>query len=523
MLSVALYGVPRWSWRCKSAPGPPDPAITWNSCADGENMTIFGRLSVGGLRGFTVEQSVDFAKPDGRPGSGLTLLLGANNAGKSTIIEALRAVAGAQAPSFSMGRRNISFGDSVAISLVDDRGDELVKVKSNRPGGSETSMEGAIPSGELFVVQSRRSFSALFGGYGAVTREGYLRDYNPQETRLPTIDSLAARLFSIDRDDNRRARFQAMMKEIIDPVPEWSIDRSDNGQYFLRYRWPGIGGAEESHSSEGLGDGLTSLLSIIDALYDSEPGMMVVVDEPELSLHPEYQRKLMRLLVKLSADRQIVCATHSPYFISWEAIESGATIVRMRRTEIGCRVFVASAGTLLAVARSVHDLNNPHTLGLQANEVFFLHDGVILVEGQEDVVILERLTSELGIALPGSFFGWGVGGAAKMRAIAQLLSELGYETVLGILDNDKQVDRDALANDFPEYHFECIAANDIRTKPSQGAREERPGLVDSGGRLRQEYRGDTESLLLRSRDYLAGEAENGSGSGEEEQAERASA
>ena len=33
----------------------------------------------------------------------------------------------------------------------------------------------------------------------------------------------------------------------------------------------------------------------------------------------------------------------------------------------------------------LRDLNNPHTLGIEANEAFFLEDSIILVEGQEDV------------------------------------------------------------------------------------------------------------------------------------------
>ena len=42
-------------------------------------------------------------------------------------------------------------------------------------------MVGGVPIGELFVVQSRRSFSALFAGYGSVTREAYLRLHQAYE------------------------------------------------------------------------------------------------------------------------------------------------------------------------------------------------------------------------------------------------------------------------------------------------------------------------------------------------------
>jgi energy-coupling factor transporter ATP-binding protein EcfA2 len=318
----------------------------------GDQVAYFVRLTIGGLRGFARLQSLDFAQPNGTPGSGLTLLVGANNSGKSTIIESLRALSQSPPPSFSQGRRNRAFGDRVMIRLCGEGEGHILKLESVRSGGSEVTMDGSIESGSLFVVQSRRSFSPLFSGYGGVPgdRGSYLSGYQAADLRLPTVESLALRLFTIDRDNGRRVAFQKLMSKVIDPPPEWTIDRSDNGQYFLKYRWPGLGGVDSDHSSEGLGDGLTSLLSIIDALYDSEPSTMTVIDEPELSLHPEYQRRLAALLVDLSRDRQIVCATHSPYFISWEAIGNGACVVRMRRSADGCQAHAASRDSLQSVA-----------------------------------------------------------------------------------------------------------------------------------------------------------------------------
>jgi len=465
------------------------------------------RLTVGGLRGFAQVQSLEFAQPNGSPGSGLTLLVGSNNSGKSTIIESLRAFSQSPAPSFSQGQRNHAFGDRVTIRL--DRADDRpALVESVRPGGSEVMTEDTIERGSLFVVQSRRSFAHLFSGYTGTPgdRGSYLSGYQAADLRRPTLDSFALRLFTIDGDTDRRSKFQSMMSKVINPPPEWTIDRSDNGQYFLKYRWPGPGGVDSDHSSEGLGDGLTSLLSIVDALYDSNPSTMIVIDEPELSLHPEYQRRLAALLVDLSRDRQIVCATHSPYFISWEAISNGARVVRMRRSPGGCQVHAASPDSLRSVARSVRDRNNPHTLGLQANEVFFLHDRVILVEGQEDVVFFDIVMKELGVELPGSFFGWGVGGAGKMGAFAQLLDDLGYEYVIGVLDNDKEEERDTLVARFPEYRFECIPAADIRTKKAQPPREEKLGLLDDKYHIREEHREPTAELLHRSKEYLEGVA-----------------
>jgi len=48
-------------------------------------------IEILGFRGFATKQKLEIALPDGNtPGSGLTIIVGANNSGKSTITEAFR-------------------------------------------------------------------------------------------------------------------------------------------------------------------------------------------------------------------------------------------------------------------------------------------------------------------------------------------------------------------------------------------------------------------------------------------------
>jgi len=72
-----------------------------------------------------------------------------------------------------------------------------------------------------------------------------------------------------------------------------------------------IGRSEEDISLEDLSSGEKQLLRIfIDVLLaDGEP---IIIDEPELSLHIDWQRKLLRILQRLAPNSQIIVATHSP-------------------------------------------------------------------------------------------------------------------------------------------------------------------------------------------------------------------
>lgn len=452
-------------------------------------------IEILGLRGFAQTQTLNFAIPNGTHGSGLTILVGANNAGKSTAIEAIRAMSHHHMPSFTQGRRNIDAGDMVRITVTNTTGARTV-LESIRSGSSEvnvTQLSGGVDLQKLFVLPSRRVFSPFFGK-SEQNRIQYLTSNQPPSSRQSSLEQFTYRLFTIEKN---RAAFDAVLSKVINPVPDWSIDQHDDGRYFLKIR---KGGA--THSSEGMGEGLVSLLYIIDALYDSSAGDVIVIDEPELSLHPALQRKLSALLVEYSADRQIVIATHSPYFVSMEALINGATIARAFVKDNKTKLSQLSSASASSLRGLVSNLNNPHIFGLNAQEIFFVEDQVILVEGQEDVIFYTKVEGSVG-ALNGTFFGWGVGGAQNMPIICKLLVELGYEKVVGILDGNMAGNVTSLKSNFGMYHFFAIPADDVRTKPLSKEKAAVEGLLDNtNSNVRPEFLAQTQELFANANAYL---------------------
>jgi hypothetical protein len=110
----------------------------------------FQKVSVRGLRGFASEQAIEFARPDGNAGSGLTVVVGPNNAGKSTLVEALRVFAAKSTPSFAEGSRNKRAGDRVRLQL--DTSDARNVLRTVDAGGSETTWEGGAPRSRILVL-----------------------------------------------------------------------------------------------------------------------------------------------------------------------------------------------------------------------------------------------------------------------------------------------------------------------------------------------------------------------------------
>ncbi len=461
-------------------------------------MPHLDSITVHGLRGFAAPQSVKFAQPIGESGSGLTVLVGANNAGKSTVLEALRAFASPRNPSsFSQGRRNVTAGDQVTITLRDTTGAGQT-LRTQVAGGSETVFEPAQQPAsfpKLFAIPSRRAFNPYFGK-SKYERDQYTSSYmGLDNARQTAVAGFESRLF---RANENRAAFNEVLRNVLDPVPDWAIDQHDTGQYFLKFV-----SDTGAHSSEGVGEGIVSLFFLIDALYDSRPGDVICIDEPELSLHPAIQRRVSDLFAKYAADRQIIVATHSPYFVHLHSLEAGATVVRAHKQSGHSVLSQLQSLTAAKIKGLLNDTHKPHILGLKAQEAFFLEDPPVLVEGQEDIVYLNRVEESIGVAINGELFGWGVGGAGNMGIIAQILHDLGFERVAGILDNDKEADRDRLAAEFPTYRFVTIPAKDIRTKEARPSTEKVEGLLNDKNRaVREEHQDATRELFVTLNAYL---------------------
>jgi predicted ATPase len=455
----------------------------------------FSHLEIHGLRSFATKQTLRFSLPSGAPGSGLTIIVGPNNNGKSTIVDAVRMLLSRHAPSINEGERNARARDRVEISLFDES--KLYAgfaMNANDPSVGHQTRHGS----NFFVVPSRRAFDAflIHGVQNERMREHYTTARD-QSGRPEGDEHFASRLNIAWANSDNRKKFQGLLGRIVDNPPEWVIDRSAQGIPYVKIKGEGF-----SYTSNGLGDGLISLLFIVDSLYDSQPGELIVIDEPELSLHPQQQRRLRQVLSDFARDRQICYATHSPYFISWEDIAAGATIARVMKDESGGgHIRQANRLTLDSLVKLANNRYNPHILGTDANEVFFLSDGVVITEGQEDVVYFKLLSQRLGFDHSWNFFGWGAGGANNVAKIVELLQELGYDRVVGVLDNDKREVAEQLQDQYPTYLFVAIPADDIRTKGAR-ATAYKKGLFDEHTEIRSDYVADTKALLKEVDAYL---------------------
>ena len=128
------------------------------------------QISIEGFRGYSRKQSMRPAIPNGAPGSGLTLVTGPNNSGKSTLLEVLK-IRGQNAPSFHVGQRN-ELTDFVTLEFEFDT--HLETVCSLKKGSSESvSTNCKINEAPVYYVPSRRHINHSFGkNYGVLIEGG---------------------------------------------------------------------------------------------------------------------------------------------------------------------------------------------------------------------------------------------------------------------------------------------------------------------------------------------------------------
>lgn len=136
--------------------------------------------------------------------------------------------------------------------------------------------------------------------------------------------------------------------------------------------------------------GLINIISILAALYDEEV-LFLLVDEPEVSLHPQLQAFLLREMkaaVK-EYDKTIVLSTHATEFISINSIEDISNFVFFSENNVPKQV----------------DVNKPELKSKKLGDFLlrlghgykngFFAKRILLIEGASDLIICNYLADRL--------------------------------------------------------------------------------------------------------------------------------
>ncbi|MFA6493048.1 MAG: AAA family ATPase [Patescibacteria group bacterium] len=480
---------------------------------------------------------IEFAVPNGEYGSGLTLLVGSNSSGKTSVIEMLDLVNNmsqrgrmATLSHFFNNSHGSLYGKKFSLKFFINnkifqlkRDDKVIDIHGELhqvPIDDKNIVVSADKSWalDIYITDAHRYITNKTRGIiGTIanSRETYVRMFQSERIAKKTIGHNKHDIGIMNEkypDDYPNAipyeeRVGIRMHAICAKLDDFNIYYSEitNCQISLE-----LNKQSANHylltcngiPIETTGDGIVNLICVIDAIYDSSPGDIIVIDEPERSLHPIWQKKLSIILGELSKDRQIIIATHSPYFIDWSSLVNKGKLWRMHQTEKGISADCLSENSIGIITNIISDSCNVHVLGLESKEIFFLQDEIILVEGQDDALLYPKISKQIGLKLKGNIFGWGVGGAEKMAKIVKILMDLGYQKVFGILDGDKNELMAKLNNKYKtQYKFAIIPAKDVRDKKPTKKTDATEGLTEKS-ELKDKYKSKITDLFNEIDNYF---------------------
>ena len=90
-----------------------------------------------------------------------------------------------------------------------------------------------------------------------------------------------------------------------------------------------------------IGSGYEMIFSLIYSYYLSKKGnkkLIVLIDEPELHLHPKLQSDFVEMLLEFSKDSQIILSTHSPLFIKQSMCNNKVLVKVLTKTKNSVKV-----------------------------------------------------------------------------------------------------------------------------------------------------------------------------------------
>lgn len=350
----------------------------------------------------------DLNIPDGQhEGSGLTIFVGENGCGKSSLLDAFALpYVSYKADGFSLTDIN-NPEHKVEINILTN---EIYTYKGTMPKvdykGKGFSFLGGVRT------RGNRSFLSSI----IVTDQKFMKadgEAKPQDnapdlrlsvnnpwsgSRFSEIEYLILdknRTFQTRKGKNNDTRFDRLMEdlnyqyiqkennpldcneklnEIIDiesdgikeAISKFAVITGNTVQLNLIDNWKPFlnayfGAKKENLQSiplNQLGSGYEMIFSLIYSYYLSKKGnkkLIILIDEPELHLHPKLQSDFISLLIEFSKDSQVILSTHSPLFVKQAMVNEKVHVKILSKT--GSSVTVANPSTTVLPYVSANEVN----------------------------------------------------------------------------------------------------------------------------------------------------------------------
>ncbi|WP_082012943.1 ATP-dependent endonuclease [Belnapia sp. F-4-1] len=274
---------------------------------------------------------------------------------------------------------------------------------------------------------------------------------------IDTIPLLAERL-------DIRVKVEATLSHLFDRT----ISLEWNSGNLMPKAFLGVGGAAYRLDSDEC-HGIKELLVMLTHLYNDE-SQFLIIDEPELNLHPQFQAFFMQEVRKVAGNpkvepgkKGIILITHSPFILDFRSIFELQSVISFSIDHLPPR------NLLTLDQRSIESLTTLVSRINVHHKQFFFSDNPVFVEGIFDSQIIQAIQDARDVSVPGA--GSCIieaGGCDEVNKYLLLCEKLGKKaffiydldslftgTLRGCIRNDTEVSSFlsslGLGSDFSQY------------------------------------------------------------------------
>ncbi|ELY5879447.1 AAA family ATPase [Cronobacter sakazakii] len=206
-------------------------------------------------------------------------------------------------------------------------------------------------------------------------------------------ESVTGDLMVLDRRPDLKLKIEARLQQLFDRSVE--LKWSQNGMTIRITSVTGGDGYAANHEASGI----LQVVALLSAIHNDEIGALII-DEPEISLHPQHQAFLLEEMELVAGDpndpkkKLIIIATHSPSMLPLRRIEELSKIIFFNSAQQIPAQISKNADILRSkkLAALIARLSATHRTAMFAEHV-------LLVEGPSDEIIVTQLARKFGLRL----------------------------------------------------------------------------------------------------------------------------
>jgi predicted ATPase len=173
----------------------------------------------------------------------------------------------------------------------------------------------------LFAASATEDFRPVYDfltsirAYSILPKEvnGSLRPADSGMVLVPEGSNAASVLKAIiERSPEDHARIVRLLGQAVEGITAVKVEESAGKQLYLRFE-KNIGDERPiPFSGYSMSDGTLRLLGLLLAVYQPSRPSVLMVEEPEATVHPAVAQLVTEILLAASNERQVLVTTHSP-------------------------------------------------------------------------------------------------------------------------------------------------------------------------------------------------------------------